>query len=201
VAAVDDVLAACQKHNGDVYPVVGHDGGCARFVSDMFKEAGQGAIFPWSSSVPAIVASWPATRVLTRNSTPLASMKMLASMGDLIVFGSDEHIGVMAGNGMVWNTNGGGGVNKVQLQDVSAIGTLSGGDFSRILRTELSLSKGTDVVGNLVNPIADAAGGIAGGIFGAMFGWVPTFALNAGILLFAAALVFLGLREVVSGAE
>lgn len=49
--------------------------------------------------------------------------------------------------------------------------------------------------------LVDPVGTIVGGLFGTMFGWVPGFAITAGILVLAAALVFAGLREVASSVE
>ena len=181
MGASDDVMAACGRHNGEVQI---NDTQCARFVSDMFKEAGQGKVFPWSTWVPTIVASWPANRVLVTNEV------VLASVADLIVFGADEHIGIFAGNGRVWNTNGGGGTTKVQLQGIKDIRTHSGGGFSKILRTELSLSSGIGPAGSLGNAAADAAAGL----FGSMFGWVPGFAVAVLVIVFAAVLALEGGR-------
>jgi hypothetical protein len=38
-------------------------------------------------------------------------------------------------------------------------------------------------------------------LFGTLFAWVPGFAVQAGILLVAAVLVFVGLKQLLAGAE
>jgi hypothetical protein len=187
VGAADDVLAACQRHNGEVYPVKGADGGCATFVSAMFKEAGQGSVFTPSASVPTIVANFPADRVKS-----FALLKV--SLADLIVFGTDEHIGIYAGNGLVWNTNGAGGTNKVQLQDVLTIRTISGKSASKDLETRFT---------NITDPMdpGKAATDAAGALFGTMFAWVPGFAVAAFVVVLAAVLALEGGRMMLESAE
>jgi hypothetical protein len=64
-------------------------------------------------------------------------------------------------------------------------------------------SQGTDssLGAQWTGQLGDAAGTLFGAVSGAMFGWVPGFALNAGLLLFAAGLVWVGMKQVVGSVE
>jgi hypothetical protein len=186
------VIAEAAKRNGQVYPVTGPDGGCATFVSAVFAATGNGSIFGSSASVRAIVGRFPPDRVLTLG-------VLMASPADLIVFGNDEHIGIYAGNNQVWNTNGAGGVNKVQLQDVSIIRTATGLGFSKVLKTGLSEAgsgTGTGVmkVGGLEGGLINTADALAA--FGT-FAWLPGLAANGAVLVLVLVLAVVGIRQVV----
>ncbi len=199
MGAADDVIVKAQSRLGEVQP---DNKQCARFVSDVFKEAGQGQVFPWSTWVPTIVASFKArNRVFDKGGQATPELKW-AMPADLIVFGNDEHIGIYVGNGLVINTNGAGGTPKVQLQLVSIIRADSGGGFSKILVTGMSpwVSQPVDPItvitkgpGDLVNG-AEQLPAFAASVFGTMFAWVPGFAVAALVIVLAAVLALEGGR-------
>ena len=182
------LIADARKHKG----LVTGPKDCANFVSVVFEETGNATVFGMSGSVPTIVGRFSADQQSTDQSS--------ATGADLIVFGNDDHIMIYSGNGLVVGTSTGADkVTKVVEVPIAAVRTGPNADlgFSKVLHTDLTHTPNSLGPPDL-NPI-DIAGGAAGAV-GTMFAWVPGFALNAGVLLFAAVLVFMGLREVVSDA-
>jgi hypothetical protein len=173
---------------------------CASVVSAAVANSGVGpqmvgVSWSGSSNVPNIVGEFPAAL----RSTDLSS----AQLGDLIVFGASAHLMIYAGNDQVVGnvTDATTNVTTVAQVDISKVSPA----FSMVLHTGLSgaTSNPSAVMGPGVSaggPLA-AVGTVAGDLFGTLFAWVPGFAVQAGILLVAAVLVFVGFKQLLAGAE
>ena len=198
VNAAGAVIATAELEKG--WGVPNND--CANFVSEVFKEAGYPSVFPYSSSVKTIVDSFPASLVSTDIGT--------AQLADLIIFGDDEHVMIYEGNNTVIGTAGADGQNKVIVCAADVVYTVNHPKpptISKVLHTGLSGVSGSapvyatqGVPGGLPGLTGEVAGGAAAAIFGT-FSWLPGLALNAGVLIFAAALVWAGLKETLAAAD
>ncbi len=103
---------------------------CATFVSQVFKAAGAESAFTPSSGVARIVADFPSSRISNDLQTAMA--------GDLIVFGTNEHIMIYQGGGQVIGTGTGkSGVTTVVSVPIGAVTTDKGLGFSKVLHTDL----------------------------------------------------------------
>jgi hypothetical protein len=174
------------------------DNGCASEVSLIFKQAGAASAFKQSSSVKTIVSSFKAADISTSIGT--------AELADLIVFGDDEHVMVYSGNGLVIGTwthpNAATIVGEVSATSVVTDNHRTPPTISKILHTHLTGVADPDnktiVAANDHTAVWDAAastvGDAVGGMFGTMFAWVPSFAVNAGIVVVAGALVVAGAK-------
>ena len=179
--------------------------GCADFVSEAFAVGCGTAKVPMpftkSGWVPDIVSQFPPSAITSDVGS--------ARPADLIIFGDNEHVMIYTGNGYVVGTLGGKGTTTVQDKAIGAVVTVNHPTTPvpvKVIHTGLA---STDVIGGLVGAIGvvtnpgKAVSDVTGAI-GALFGdwkWVPTFAINAGILVGAGALVYVGLKQVVAGAE
>jgi hypothetical protein len=194
------VIAAAGARLGEVT----NENDCAKFVSEVFRDSGNGLVFPYSTWVPSIVGSFRGTAISTDPQTAMA--------GDLIVFGTNEHIMIYEGSGMVIGTGTGkSGVTSVVSVSIGAVTTDKGLGFSKVLHTGLTQMSGTELVkspgtyGPTLNPL-DAFG--PGGInvdplaaFGTIFAWVPSFVANGAVLLLIVVLAVGGIRQVVDSQD
>jgi hypothetical protein len=133
----------------------------------------------------------------------------------LIVFGSSEHIMIYSGNGNVIGTaTGTDGTTKVVEVAMSSVvpgasavlhtGLQSGGTLTSIPTAGAgygSLTNPGALPGEIASGLTGAASSAVTNLFGTLFAWVPGFAVQAGILLVAAVLVFVGLKQLLAGAE
>jgi hypothetical protein len=185
--------------------------GCATFVSDAFTvgcgTAGVSKPFSASSNVAGIVGQFPPSAISSDVGSALPA--------DLIVFGDDEHVMIYTGNGNVVGTLGGEGTTTVQDKALAAVVTKRHPTVPVPVKVIHTGMASTDVIGGLVGAgwdlspigvatdpgqaVADVQAAI-GAVFGD-FKWVPIFAINAGILVGAGALIYVGLKQTVSGAE
>jgi hypothetical protein len=216
--AADGVIATARSQKGSVTSATD----CASFVSGVIAESGVAPTgtpqsFTWSGSswVPTIVGEFPPADI----SGDLSS----AQPGDLIVFGSSEHIMIYSGNGNVIGTaTGTDGVTKVVEVAMSSVspgatavlhtGLQSGGTLTSIPTAGAgygSLTNPGAIPGEIASGLTGAASSAVTNLFdagasvaiGTLFAWVPGFAVQAGILLVAAVLVFVGLKQLLAGAE
>lgn len=206
----DAVIAAARKHLGNSGAVFYSDpkNACAAFVSRVFQDAGVVPVIAgrkWSSSdsVPAVVAEFPSSQ---RDPSELDG-----NLADLVVFGANSHLMIYTGSGHVIGTlstpktgPSSSVVTEVFIGDVQPAFSLilhtglATGDQQTSLKT--TSGSGLDPVAAAEAVAAATANAITTG-FGTIFAWVPGFAVNAGILVFAAALVWAGIRELVASAD
>jgi hypothetical protein len=185
------------KHVGESKDV----NGCAQFVSDMVAEAGiaasiTGAKWSRTSSVPAMVAEFDDAHVYIGASIPFTALS-----GDLVVFGKNEHVMIYAGNQTVIGTGGTSGATKVVSVPATDVYATSGGRITRVLYTGLGGAPPVVPASITIGPVnSSAISDAVGSIFG-NFAWVPILALNAGVLILAAALIWAGLKQTVGAAE
>ena len=127
-------IAVAQLHVGEQVP---NSNWCANFVSQVYKEAGLSSIFSSTASVPNLVGQFTG-----KTSTNITS----AQPGDLIVFGSNEHVMMYEGNGLVIGTatDVSTGISKVIETDWNNVYTDSGAKGpSMVIHTNLDNSDPT----------------------------------------------------------
>lgn len=197
--AADALVADARSHLGEART----NQDCANFVSQVYKEAGHGSVFGSSNRVATIVSKFPADRIQNTD---------LNSIGDLVVFGDDEHIMIFsdARDGKCVGTASTHdedlrGVSVVREVFIRSIGTKKYPTACPVkyLVTALSPSPelGLPLLTDPGKALSDTAAQVAPELFGTLFGWVPGFALNAGVLLIAAGLVYVGAKQVVGAGE
>jgi hypothetical protein len=187
------ILAAAGKHGP---PETWCSTCCAKFVSQVFKEAGYPGVFASTNSVPTLVGEF----LPSQRSSVLAD----AQPADMIVFGPDPvtkapyaHVMIYEGNNFVVGTvtDSETGITTVQRKDVGAIVP----PFVLVLQTGMAAGQTVDLNPvDAANAVATATANAITAGFGTAFAWVPGFALSAGILVFAAVLVWTGVKEVVN---
>jgi hypothetical protein len=197
--AAADILAYARSKKGESRC----DTCCASFVSEAFT-AGTAAAhvampFGATASVPALVGEFDPTEVELLSATS----KVPTKPADLIVFGDNAHVMIYSGNGNVCGTSGKAGSNGVLIPGSTTVVV----DFpmasisppaTKVLHTNMDAG---DTVIDPLGALGDAITTATSDLFGTMFGWIPAFAINAGILLLAAALVFVGIKQTLSSAD
>ena len=208
------VVVAAGKYAGVPWVFGGHDPkkglDCVGLVVKAFHDTGDGALVGNSYTVTALVAQHKGPKY--------KGSSVVAHVGDLIVYGPNEHVAIYMGGGQIISALGGMPPDTkkpgVSVCGVHAMLGTNGKTMpiTAVLYMQLAQPAGgggidlnpLDMIGNAIGGVAALPGNVtadavnaSANIFGDMFAWLPQFAANGAVLVLIVYLAVGGIRQLV----